>query len=299
MVCERFGDVVFMGSRSALDRIREGRPAARPELAKAFAAAGDAAIRVVLVPTADSRRVVEEMLPMLPEQIGGGPTTAITRGVLWVAAGIEMKPDLLLRMRVQSESAEAAKALDGVIGRILERARQEIGKEIAIPDLDRTLAVLRPRPDGDHLTLELDAQTFATALVRTLGPLLMQTRQMAKRTVSMANMKGIMTALYTWATDHKDEWPKNLQVLVDAKSITPEVLVNPAQPNRKPAYVYVRPSVPLKKVDPQALVMYEAHDAWGEGINVAFADGHVEFMKDQAKFKELLAKATSQPAGTK
>ena len=55
---EPVGRMIFAGSTQALARVKSARPTPRPELAKAFASAGDAVVRIVFIPTADSRRVV-------------------------------------------------------------------------------------------------------------------------------------------------------------------------------------------------------------------------------------------------
>ncbi len=41
-----------------------------------------AAVRLLILPSADSRRVLEELLPRFPEELGGGPITDLTRGLL-------------------------------------------------------------------------------------------------------------------------------------------------------------------------------------------------------------------------
>jgi prepilin-type processing-associated H-X9-DG protein len=108
-----------------------------------------------------------------------------------------------------------------------------------------------------------------------------------------------MAGIYMYAADHKNQLPKNLQALVDGKYISPKQLISPLQPDREDAYVYIRPAAPLNKVDPQSLILYEAFDTWGEGTNVAFGDGHVEFVGDKAKFDAMLAKARQAAAESK
>ena len=48
------------------------------------------------------------------------------------------------------------------------------------------------------------------------------------------------------------------------------------------------------------MILYEAHDAWGDGIWVGFADGHLERLGrgEQDRFRKLLAAAcaATQPA---
>ena len=75
------GNIVALADREeALARLGNLKTDDRPELVKAFQAAGDTAVQVAVLPPRHFARVVEEMLPELPKQIGGGPSTIITRG---------------------------------------------------------------------------------------------------------------------------------------------------------------------------------------------------------------------------
>ena len=90
--CATIHNAVFAGTNEALERVRQLKPVERPELAAAFAALGDTGAELVLTPSSDTRRVVEEMMPILPKELGGGPITAVTRGLLWTAAGLTPIP---------------------------------------------------------------------------------------------------------------------------------------------------------------------------------------------------------------
>lgn len=67
-------------------------------------------------------------------------------------------------------------------------------------------------------------------------------------------------------------------------------LRNPARPEMAASYVYVRPLLPGTRIDnlDRMVVFFEAHDKWGDGINVGFVDGHVWFTNDQQLFLKLL-----------
>ena len=95
----------------------EFHPVKRPKLATAFEVAGDAAVQVALIPPDYTSRVIEEMLPQFPKELGGGPTTILTRGVRWAAAGIDLPPHLGLRLTVESADAQAAETLLRETGR--------------------------------------------------------------------------------------------------------------------------------------------------------------------------------------
>src|SRR5437588_504049 len=71
----RFGELrgaVVGGSPTTLKRLGALKPEARPEVARALAAAGTTLVQAVFVPPADARKVFEEVMPALPDEVGGG-----------------------------------------------------------------------------------------------------------------------------------------------------------------------------------------------------------------------------------
>src|SRR5262249_46519757 len=83
--------VVFAGGRSTRERLRL-KPSARPDLEPALAAVAQSPVQLVLVPGPDQRRVAAELLPKLPPELGGGPSTFLARDVRWAAAGLDVNP---------------------------------------------------------------------------------------------------------------------------------------------------------------------------------------------------------------
>ncbi len=293
---ETVGNAVFCGARSTLERLRSGKPADRPELIRAFAAAGDSAAQVLLLPTADARRVLEDMFPTLPPFLGGGPVKAVTRGVMWAAVAIDTRPQVAVRWVIQSENAEAAQGLSRVIDAAFDAARADRRLSAYASPIDELSKLLRPTIVEDRLELALDGKTGATAVARALVPVLSDARNRAWRAASANNIKQIMMGCIMYANDHKGQWPPNLESIVEGNYVPAEVLVGPMREGEKVGYVYVRPASPLNKIDPRAAVVYERHETWGEGVNVGYADGHVEYVKDEARFRKAMSLAQTQPA---
>ena len=106
---------------------------------------------------------------------------------------------------------------------------------------------------------------------------------------STTNIRGIVLGCVLYANDNEGELPESFEAL--GPYVDESFLLNPRQPNRKPGYVYIRPAEPYHKLQniEELILVYEAYDEWGDGINVGFADGHVEFIKDEERFKEFLA----------
>ncbi|MHB1034627.1 MAG: DUF1559 family PulG-like putative transporter [Pirellulales bacterium] len=197
--CQRVDDCLVAASRDALARLRALKPAAHEGLAEAFEAAGDTVAQAILVPSADNRRVIDEMLPTLPAQIGGGPSTAITRGLGWAAVGIELAPKASLRAVVQSRDAAAAQALRGVIVATFKTAERQDDVKKVLPDFPKLAALITPDVKNDRLVLTLgEDDGKLRALTTLLRPVIGSARAEARRASSINNLKQIAMAMHMY-----------------------------------------------------------------------------------------------------
>ncbi len=128
-------------------------------------------------------------------------------------------------------------------------------------------------------------------------------RELAKRALSAANMQQILRGVYLCMSKGNSQWPVGLRTIVEkglgkTGDEAAQILTNPRWPDRTPAYIYVKPAVPVTSViDPgKTVALYEAYDEWGDGINVGFLDGHVMFTNDEALFRDLLEHPAVVPA---
>ena len=138
-------------------------PAERPELREALMAAGNAAVQVAFIPPDSTRRVIEEIMPQMPVEIGGGPSTVLTHGISWAAAAIDLSPMVAARITIKSQDAAAAETLRTrwLDGMKLAGAQKEIRQ--ALPEFDKVTALLSPKLSGDRLTLAVDEKDVAAA----------------------------------------------------------------------------------------------------------------------------------------
>ena len=69
----------LVGSKAMIEHLKSLTPENRPDLAAAFAAAGDTDVQIVVVPSKDHRRVIEELMPAL-STLWAAPTTTQEEG---------------------------------------------------------------------------------------------------------------------------------------------------------------------------------------------------------------------------
>jgi hypothetical protein len=188
---------LVVGNDKTIERLQDQTPEERPEIAKAFAAAGDTMAQLVLVPTEDSRRVVEQMLPELPKEIGGGPTKTYTRGVHWLALGVDGPPKPKAKLVVQSTDAETAKELHKALSDVfalLAKSPKDSEPVRNIPNLEALLKAFMPNLKDDRLTLEVDDKV----LIPVVQPVLVKLRETAKRMQSTNNLKQLVLAMHNY-----------------------------------------------------------------------------------------------------
>lgn len=195
--------VLFGGSEEARKRLRNAKPAVRPELAKAFAVAGDTTAQLILMPTPDTRRVVEELLPELPPQIGGGSTRPLAQGFRWAVLGVDLPPKPSLRLVIQSPDAASAGQLKELLSRVVRVFMQQAEVRALLPDVDRVTEALTPRVEGDLITLSL-----AEDKLKAFLPKLVQSvyRDAERRPVENS-LHRMVLAMHNYADTHKGRLP--------------------------------------------------------------------------------------------
>ena len=125
---------------------------------------------------------------------------------------------------------------------------------------------------GAPLAFVAGSAAMATSI---LLPSLSRARELAKRAVSMANLRGIGQGCHIYAHDHDDEFPDSLEQLIEEGVCTPKQFLSPLDPADANPYMYINGQGTF--ADPRNVLAYERvrND---EGTNVLFLDGHADFM---------------------
>jgi prepilin-type processing-associated H-X9-DG protein len=127
-------------------------------------------------------------------------------------------------------------------------------------------------------------------LISILLPSLSRARELSKRLVCAANMKGIGAALEIYAEDYPGQGLPTLQRLVDLQYVTPKQIICPSSDDQPGdcSYILVPDASIGAPTGSRAVVLYESLSNHGnEGGNFLFTDGHVTFERKQT-YEELV-----------
>lgn len=159
---------------------------------------------------------------------------------------------------------------------------------------------ISPFPGSDSFanaqTGSSPASGTAAAAMGVLAPSLNRAREMANRVKCASNQRQIMRAILLYSNDRRGQYPPDLGTLVLTEPIEPEVFLCPNDETELPknysemnvqqradwitrnsSYVYLGKGK-NNAIAADAIVLHEKEtDHGGDGVNIAYADGHVEF----------------------
>lgn len=299
---EVIGRAIVFAEASTMERLHKLKPAARPDLAAAFAVAGEAPLRGAFFPSADLRRIIAELMPNLPKEAGGGSTEPISKGLSWAGAGIGLPPRPSVNLVMQCQDAASAKALSDLIGSVLTAFKNIPDVKGEVGNVEQFVAAVAPRLNGDRLTLNLDSDTIDNKLIPMLAPSIVQAQERANRIKSASNLRQIGQAAMLYLNDQKDKekkYPPDLGTMVTAEDLNPEVFISPSSGKTVPKSVlsaapkdqakwvnvnadYVYLGVGMEpKFSAEVILAYEKPEIHkGEGGNVLYGDGSVQWVSD-------------------
>ncbi len=187
------GSMIFGDGQPTFQRLRALKPAAFPELAKAFAAADGGLAQLAVLPPKDAAKVIDNVMPMLPAEVGGGSSRVLTHGFRWAAAGFDALK-LKLNVVIQAADADSARALLDLLKKTYAAVGKSKGVREALPNFDRLTELLTPEAAGDRLTLTLDEEM----LTRIILPLAPKVEETAEQTRSGNQLRQLALASHNY-----------------------------------------------------------------------------------------------------
>jgi hypothetical protein len=287
--------VVVTGDATLAAGMPLAEPARGAELRAAFERAGEAPVRVAIIPSEVVRRAVAENIPTLPAEMGGVATSVLTEGVTRGWGSLSVPPGWSMKLVAESASEEAAAALASMLKKSM-KAMTEHG-DPAVSDL--LLATLEPRAEGTLVVITAGDEKIER-LKRAVGPVLLRAREAARRAITASNMRQQLVGCMIYVADNNNEWPASLDALVAKGILSRDMLRDGAGREGGVAFTYIRPDpARLERADwSKHVVLHETvPEAWpAEGVWVGFADGHVQIVTDEAWFKAIVEQSKKMAA---
>jgi prepilin-type processing-associated H-X9-DG protein len=301
LTMETMGNLVLMAPAETLKSAKETaanpQRTPRPELATALAAAGNSTIRIGLAIPEQMKGALIIQQPTLPPELGGGGTAPVVNAFKYMSVSLDAptaaSPKVNLRVTVQARDAAGAQKLNEISQKGMKLLVDDFARHVVKPPPE-VIEAITPKLAGDQLTINLD-QAKLEGLSKTVVKAVAAAQQQAKRMQSMSNMRQILVGTMMFANENKGNMPNRLpddvrKYLEVDPDRAKQIWTNPVT-GRHPGYIYVRPAEKVSQIknSTEVVTLYEAYDQWpAGGIGVGFADGHVETVADEAKFKALL-----------
>lgn len=160
----------------------------------------------------DSRRVLREMFPQLPEPFAKIDGKLIADGVTWAAFTLKLPPDPVVGVAIEATNEETAKTLSDAADQGLAMLNGLILAASVKGDADAAslipvVALLKPESNGTRLSMALgDDQDEIVAFQQLVAPAVRAAREAARRSVRVNNFKQIALAMHNYH-DAKKSFP--------------------------------------------------------------------------------------------
>ena len=300
-VHKRVDGAVLIGTRTSIRSAEGVRPVDRPVLARPFAKVrGGPALQVVFEPTPPIRLAAELGMRAIAAQSPEFPPQIIDLFAqmesLQYAISLPPRPRAALIVDFKDDQAteDGRKFFDEQVRKL--QAQFERGG-IEPEPASQLVAAFLPEVREKRVVLELTPDELRDTVGPTMVVTMIRGREGALRVRAGRNLKLLNQAILLWAYEKGDgRLPPELGS-VEAMFTDPKVdggtwqsvRRNPRY-NAEDAFAYVRPADRLDQIkEPDITVIaYEKPPADGirDGVNVGFADGHVEWLA-AADFEEL------------
>jgi hypothetical protein len=195
---EMLHGAMVVGLEDSLTRVRQNKGVPRPDLAKALAAAGDAALRLAVSPSDDTRRALKESLPKLPPELGGIPGGELADGFSWLSAGASAPPKLSLQVTLQAKDARSAQQMHSVAASGLDLVVKNEQVLRDFPPIKSLAPLLLPKVEGDRLVLKIDERegNLTKIIDDVVKPAAAKAREAAQRAQSSNNLKQLILGMH-------------------------------------------------------------------------------------------------------
>jgi len=171
---EMIGQMLVFAPPAMIQDFKTATPQPRPDLSEGLAAAGDAPIRIVVVPSSLKR---SPMLGMFAGAMGrapgaapGGPPAGPLsepewNNVTWVAISGSLPPRESGNFTCQCKDADSANAVADMINKKIQERKNDPKAQQMGADADKLATALQPKVDGTKVVINLDQETVDNVII--------------------------------------------------------------------------------------------------------------------------------------
>ncbi|NOY29689.1 MAG: DUF1559 domain-containing protein [Planctomycetes bacterium] len=193
-------------TEAQLEHLKNTRPTTPRDLSDAWAALGQGDCGLMIVGDRNSRRVVREMFPPLPEPFGAINGKLIADGLLWGGVSLKLPPQPAAEIVVETRDTRAATTVAEAMTSGLALAKQILpfNQVLTKEDREALAHAFRPQVEGARVRIALGELTNDVQLLtKLLSPPVREARQAAHRNQRMNQFKNIALAFHNYADRYK------------------------------------------------------------------------------------------------
>lgn len=201
MASEIIGDAFVIGTQASLDRVKKVVSKLPPQLSEAMDSVKGATIQIVMVPSAELKRVAIATNPPLPKEIGG-TTKDFLEPLQWGSLGVELSPMVKFQGNISTKDEAAAKQLKERLDAAVASIGKSPGAKAFFPDWDQLAKMLSADVNKGNLTWEFDGDELAKIVAAPVSAGVQSARSSARRVQSMNNLKQIGISMHVYHDVH-------------------------------------------------------------------------------------------------
>ena len=198
------GDYFVMSPTGDIDVARSlvsaGDSSRQAAIEEAFQSIESYPIQVLALPPAHVWRTIDELMPELPPQVGGGPSRVLTEGVRWAAVGIDpqqLQAHLVIRSSSENAARNLADRLPNML-RSLYASAPQIHEQIPQDIAQAMLGLLTPEVTGDRITINIDGQREFSANLRVIAAITRRIEYATRRQTNSQRFMEILRAMHNY-----------------------------------------------------------------------------------------------------
>ncbi|MDB5391333.1 MAG: hypothetical protein JWM11_6979 [Planctomycetaceae bacterium] len=215
----RIGEALVVGNRHIGRRFdaQRSKPNSRPEFAAGLVSAGDAALQVVFSPSKDQRRVLAELLPALPGELGSVTVAELLKAIAWIALTVDVSDQPRGRFIAETMSPQDATLASDFLSKGLKFVA---GIKTLPKSLQDALisGKLNSRTDGNQITMSLGAENQGVgSLPAMLVDMTGEWWEELCRVHIRNNLKQLALAMHNFNDAHGQRFPPPASEATDGK----------------------------------------------------------------------------------